>query len=270
MSWAGSWGGAWSGSWAGESVTVPIPILYDYGTEGSSTIAATPAMPSSYLAGHLILLFVATDGFAPTLSDPQGFALAQDPAGHQGLAAAIDTAMAVFWKRATTNGLDPAPTIAAPSGGGTVICYHTNAYANVRASGTPFHLIATATLTTPSTAIVYPPLTTTIDDCLILGVASSAEDDATFNTPTGTGMDAIAIEMGWHTSGGNDASFLGGSGQRPVAGAVAMFGIFGQATRQARVSLALASRVEVAMSLPRHLAFTRTTRSDTGTWRRTT
>ena len=111
------------------------PDWLNFGTEQASTGSITVNTPAGLAAGQLMILYVATDGFTPTLSTPNGFVLAQDPAGNvASVNQALGTCgMHVFWKRAV--GGDAMPVIAAPSGGGTVQCCHINTYSSTRCRG---------------------------------------------------------------------------------------------------------------------------------------
>ncbi len=233
---------------------MPNPDFVDFSNEQASTGAITVNLCNGWNAGNILILYVATDGFTPTLSTPNGYVLAQDPNGNT---ASVNIpgvcGMHIFWKRALGNqsaGLDPAPVIAAPSGGGTVQCCHQNSYNNCRATGTPFHIITTATVGTATTAITTPGVTTTLADCTVFGVAASEEDDSLFNSwgftataasPAGT------IDSGWHTNLGNRCSWAGGRGGYAAAGGPRSgTSSFATSTRQAQIGFALASLNENA------------------------
>lgn len=239
---------------------MPIPDFTDYGAEtdagvGSSNAARTPNLPGTFSVGQTLLCFISSDGVAPTLQTANGWQLAQDPAGNTASAAiAGQTSIAIYWKRATaarTGGgatSEVAPIINDPAvWGGTCYACHISVYSNVRTSDTPFHKIATSTVTSATTAISIPSVVTTLADCLLLAVASSANDDSTFNSwgCTGTASPGGTIDSGWHTATGNDTSWAGGRGGKAVAGAAGSFtSTFGSSTQQAQISFALASLAE--------------------------
>ena len=229
-----------------------IPDFLDYGSEsaagaGSSDAARTPTMPGSLAAGRCMVLFVASDGVPATLQTANGWVLAQDPTGTTASAAiAGQCAMAVYWKRAAGTS-DTAPILSDPAAdGNTAICWHITVYSNVRTSDTPFHKIATATVTSATTSIAPPSLTTTLNDCLFLSLAASANDDSTFNSWGGTGLATPnpTLDSGWNTSIGNDCSWAGGRGGKATAGTGSLTSSFGASTQQAQISLALASLAE--------------------------
>ncbi len=226
------------------------PDFIDFGTEQEGTGAITLNMPPGLAANQILILYVATDGFTPSLSTPNGFVLAQDPVGNTGSVntAINETGMHLFWKRAV--GGDAAPVLAAPTGGGTVQCCHINSYSNCRTSGTPFHKITTATVTSATTTITPPTITTTLNGCTVFSVASSAADDSTFNnwTSTGAATPGGTIDSGWHSALGNDCSWAGGRGGFATAGGPHnCTSTFGTSTVQAQITFALASLAEAAV-----------------------
>jgi hypothetical protein len=226
------------------------PDWLNFGTEQASTGAITVNTPAGLAAGQLMILYVATDGFTPTLSTPNGFLLAQDPAGNvASVNQALGTCgMHVFWKRAV--GGDAMPVIAAPSGGGTVQCCHINTYSNTRA-GNPFHKITTATVGTATATINPPGVTTTLAGCTVISLAASANNDSAFNSwgSTGAASPAGSLDSGFNTALGNACSWAGGRGGFAAAGGPRnCTSTFGAATVQAQITFAIASLDEVAAS----------------------
>lgn len=228
------------------------PDFISNGTEQASTGAITVNMPPSWGPGNMFVLYVATDGFTPSLSTPNGFVLAQDPAGNlASVNQALGTCgMHVFWKLAigSSSATDPAPVLAAPSGGGTVQCCHINLYSNCRASN-PFHKIATATVGSATTTINPPSITTTLAGCTVFSLAASAENDSAFNawTFTGAASPPGGIDSGWNTSLGNRCSWTGGRGGFATAGGPHNgTTTFATSTVQAQITFALASLAEVS------------------------
>src|SRR4051812_25078948 len=99
------------------------------GGDQNGTASATISFTGlTWQASDIICIFVATDGYVPTLSTANGFVIAQDPQGNAasittngGVGGTADCGMFVFWKRAlgSTTTADPEPVIAAPTGSGT-------------------------------------------------------------------------------------------------------------------------------------------------------
>lgn len=236
-----------------------IPQLRSEGVDAGGTASTTtPAFSSfTWQANDIIEIVVATDGPIPTLSTANGFAVAQDPAGNSasvstsgGTAGAANAAVVIFWKRATgsTTASDPAPTIA--MNGATSWCLEPNSYSGCRTSGTPYHQIATATLTSASTSVTTPALTSSLANCLFLGLVATAEDDSAFNNFTMSGSSgpaAGAPSYGWHNGSGNHSSFTGADGGYATAGgphsATVTLSI---SSNQAKIGRILASLAEPA------------------------
>lgn len=227
------------------------PDFVDFSNEQDSagSITVNGLAGGNPAANQILILYVATDGFTPTLQTANGYQIATDPGGN---VASVNipgvTGMHVFWKRAVGGGGDTPPVLtSATSLGGTVQACHQVSYNNCRTSGTPFHLIKTGTLDVASTTANPPFIVTRLSGCTLFGLASTETDDSTFNSwgqvspgvalssPGGT------IDSGWHSSIGNDASWAGGRGgmTSPATGAIGS--TFGATTRQAQITFALAS-----------------------------
>lgn len=232
---------------------MPNPDFKDFAAEQDSTGAINVNAAGDWAANDILVLYVATDGFTPSLSTANGYVLAQDALGNSASvsAGAGICGMFLFWKRAAgskASGLDLQPVLAAPSGGGTVQACHTNVYDNCRTSGTPFHIIATAVVSTATTTINPPTITTTLNDCTVFSVAASEVDDSTFNSwgSTGAASPSGSLDSGWHSSLGNDCSWAGGRGGFATAGGPRnCTSTFGTSTRQAQITFALASLAEL-------------------------
>lgn len=227
---------------------MPIPEwTTEYGVEGSSAGAATPAAPNDWASGRLLLVYVWNNGGdVPTLSVPRGFTLGVAADGNP-LTTRIagQQAAAVFWKVSAGNkaaGLDPMPEIAAPAGGATLSIFHTMVYSGQRA-GNPFHTAAATTVTTPTATIGPIALTTTLNDCLLIALAGSSNDDERFNSWSSpdAGVTGESIDNGWHAPG---ISWCGGRGGLATAGTGSLSSVFDAATQQARLIFSVASLSE--------------------------
>lgn len=236
-----------------------IPQLRSEGNDqgGTSATLVVDFNSFTWAANDIIEIVVTTDGTIPTLSSAQGFQLAVDVNGNAasvstngGAAGANETATVIFWKRAlgSTVATDPSPTIA--FNGATSWCLEPNSYSGCRTSGTPYHQIVTGTQLTATTSVTSPSLTSTLANCLFLGLASSAEDDSTFNNWTMTGSagpsGSSPPSYGWHNGAGNHCAFTGNDGGYATAGGPHNgTTTFGTATKQALIGRILASLPEV-------------------------
>lgn len=225
----------------------------DQGGTASATITFTGL---TWQANDIICVVVATDGYVPTLSTANGFVIAQDPLGNSasvttngGTPSTSDCGLFVFWKRATgsTTASDPEPVIAAPTGGGTCWCLETNSYLGARTTGTPWHIISTAIVSTATSTVAPPAVTPTLNAVLVMPCAASANDDQAFNawTLSGAASPAGQIDTGWHNGSGNACAFTGGrGGYATTGGARSGSTTFGATTKQAQITLVMASLPE--------------------------
>jgi len=236
-----------------------IPQLRSEGNDqgGTSATLVVDFNSFTWAANDIIEIVVTTDGTIPTLSSAQGFQLAVDVNGNAasvstngGAAGVNETATVIFWKRAlgSTVATDPSPTIA--FNGATSWCLEPNSYSGCRTSGTPYHQIATGTQLTATTSVTSPNLTSTLANCLFLGLASSAEDDSTFNNWTMTGSagpsGSAPPSYGWHNGAGNHCSFTGTDGGFATAGGPHSATVtLGASTKQALIGRIFASLPEV-------------------------
>jgi hypothetical protein len=237
---------------------VANPDFVDEGvTDQGGSASVTAAFPAAWAANQIALWVIATDGAVPTLSTANGFVLAQDPLGHTasvttngGTAGTADCGIFVFWKRlvGSTTTTDPAPVLAAAaSWGGTVFSAEVNTYGGCRTTGTPFHLITTAIVGTATTTVAPPAVTPTLNACTVLAMAASSNDDTAFNDWVFSGAAAPIgqIDTGWHNGTGNACAFNGGRGGYATAGgARSGTTTFATATKQAQITMVLASLAE--------------------------
>src|SRR6185369_2425922 len=236
-----------------------IPQLRSEGNDQGNTTASLTVDFNSFTwaVNDIIEIVVTTDGTIPTLTTANGFQLAVDVNGNAasvstggGTAGAAECATVIFWKRAlgSTVATDPSPTIA--FNGATSWCLEPNAYSGCRTSGTPYHQIVTSVLGTASASVTSPSLTSTLANCLFLGLVGSAEDDSVFNDWTFTGSagpsGSAPPSYGWHNGGGNHCSFTGSYGGFATAGGPHSATVtLGASTKQALIGRILASLPEV-------------------------
>lgn len=228
------------------------------GGSGAFTISFTSF---TWAIGDIIEIVMATDGWVPVMTTANGFALAVGSDGNSasvttngGTAGTADCGIFVYWKRAvgTTPTSDPPPVFQAPSvSGGTAWCVQPNSFSGARSSGTPYHVITTAIVSTASASVTSVAATSTLANCLFMPRVASANDDQAFNSWTMTGSASPsgtkAPDTGWHQGAGNACAFIGDEGGFATAGGPhTATTTFGAATKQAQVTLVMASLAEVA------------------------
>lgn len=226
-----------------------------YGTESNGTGAVTyplPSTPTSWVAGDLLLLIVETGSELPSA-----------PAGWQQMTTVENpgqTRLTVFWRIAVAG--DTAPTVA---DAGDHQIGHTAAISGVDASR-PWDLddggqpaIATSILTTASTAVAFPSVTTTTANCQVAVICSTPADSASWPfTATGsawvnaalTGFGGGAGYFGHAAVDGNGGAFGGVLGVKASAGAVGSTttNLSGGAQQQARITIALRPPAPASLS----------------------
>ena len=232
-----------------------IPQLNTEGVDQTGTAGFTVSFAGfTWAANDIIELVIGTDGWVPVPTTANGFQLAQDPHGNTasvttngGTAGTAECGIFVFWKRAvgSTTTTDPPPVFPAPSSGGTCWCLEPNSYTGARTTGTPYHIITTAIVSTATATVAPPAVTPTLNNSLVMTRCASANDDQAFNSWTMAGSAnpaAGAPASGWHASSGNQCAFTGGDGGYATAGgARSGTTTFGASTKQAQITLVMAS-----------------------------
>lgn len=227
--------------------------------QNGTTTSVTPSFAGfAFQANDIIEIVFATDGTLPTLSTANGFAIAQDPAGNTaqvstsgGTAGAAECSITVFWKRATSTSDSP-PVI--NTNGATCWCLQPNSFSGARTVGTPYNAISTQIVSTATANITSAPVTSTLANCLFMPRVASSNDDQAFNNWTMTGSanpsGTQPVVTGWHVANGNACAFVGDEGGFAAAGGPGTgTSTFGTATRQASVTLVMASLAENSPAL---------------------
>lgn len=191
-----------------------FPTYISYGDEQAGTGNVTYTLPNNgtaWAAGDLLLLVIETANEAVT--PPTGWTLLVEIG--TGTAAATDaTRLTVFYRVAQTG--DTAPTVTDP---GDHQCGHTMA---IRCSGgVSIGNIASDVLTSSSTTVTCPTIATTGTDRLVVCIASSPLDTASWpgstswtNANLTSFGEGGTIYIGTQTSSGNGGAISGVTGRR--------------------------------------------------------
>lgn len=181
-----------------------IPSYTASGTQTIGAGAVAPPWPAGHQVGDLGFLFVETANQAAVLSDPQGFVETTGSPVGLGVAGAVASVrITMFWCRATSTSMT-APTIAT---NGDHIISRISTVRNAVATGDPIHLVTSATLLVPDTAVSIPGGTTTINDCLMLIVIANSTDTNTPQTSGQTNADFSNVTEVWDA---NNTTGVGG------------------------------------------------------------
>ncbi len=151
----------------------PSPKWRSSGTYASGTGNITPGLPSGYAADDVFLLVVefdATDN--PTIAPSGGWT--QIGTTQRTAASATRSGGAVFWKRAVAS--ETAPTIT-DTGDHTTAIIH--AFTGCKTTGSPVNTSAQTLTDTPDTSVVFPSVTTSVDNCAVVLLSTTGADSIT-------------------------------------------------------------------------------------------
>lgn len=152
-----------------------MPTYQAQGTITGGTGALTRAWPA-HLVGDVALLAIQTIGEeAATLTTASGFTLldhCETGSGTTGMASG--SRLTVFWCRATSTSM--ADVVIADAGDHILPGIFT--FRGCRASGDPWNVYALDTKPVESTSLTYPPVTTTVVNCLIVNIGTRGLPDS--------------------------------------------------------------------------------------------
>ena len=222
--------------------TDKIPFLKMVGTPAeSATVAVSPAWPE-HVSGDVALLIVEAGGWPITLSTPAGFTeVGCSPQSGGVSGSSAGTALALFWKRATS-AAEGAPTVA-------FVADHVRAqiitFGNVVSAGDPINVCG-GTGTgggATSTSISIPGATTSVSNNLVVGVSTTSRDVISRNEFSGwanANLDYVTERWEEVSTIGSGSGHAVVTGEQPGSGATGTFtGNLGAASHQGSISVAL-------------------------------
>lgn len=154
----------------------PTPAIptFQNSNSNSGTAAVTLAWPGSYLVGDIALLFVESCGGEPaSLSVAAGFAAVTNSPQATG-AGTAGTQLTAFWCRATSLAMGQI-TVADPGDHCFVAMLN---FRGCVEAGNPIHITAGGVKAAAGTTTTFDSVTTTVDNCLIVNVATRDNDSA--------------------------------------------------------------------------------------------
>lgn len=160
---------------------------------------------------------------------------------------ALGNELTVFWKRAAS-GAETNPTITDTGNhqGAVIVTVR-----GCITSGNPWNVVASDADETPNTAIDIPGATTTVANCLVIGIVSSGVDTGTQAAGSWANADLANLteQLDWHHTTGDGGGFVIVSGEKAAVG---LYGTttatFVDSTDQCHMSIAL--RPSAALGLP--------------------
>lgn len=217
-----------------------VPTYLGAGTAAASAVAdITPGLPVGYAANTVFLLIVETANQA--VSAPAGWAeVTNSPQGTGTAGGASATRLTVFWKRAAS-GSETAPTVLI--GSNNHVIARVIGFDGCRTSGNPWDVTSGDVEASDTTTVVVPGLTTTLADCLVVGIATRANDASTSDFSAFTNASLTGVSNGPNTgsTAGNGGGYAVYYGSKASAGVVSNWGggTLATASAQGRMSIAL-------------------------------
>jgi len=211
----------------------PVPQAVGTLTDGIGAISVPwPA----HQADDIGLLFIETMGEAvPAVS---GWTQIPDSPQRTGAAAASDTELTIYWKRAA--GSAEADASVGDSGNHQIAVIGT--VRGCIATGDPFDVTAGDVLATADTAVSIPGDTTTVADCLIVAASSAGTDTTTpqFSAWANADLTSVAEWFDLFAIRANGGGFGVATGVKAAAGAFgATTATLATSSKQGRIVIAL-------------------------------
>lgn len=222
-----------------------LPAFVAVSALSSGAGAIEPHWPS-HSTDDIGILLVQTSNEVVSFTTAHTFSeISDSPQGVGTGGAAAATRLSAYWARATSASM-PTPVIADPGDHALAIIL---TFSGCATSGLPWNVTAPST-SALTTAMVLAGDTTTVDDCLILGVIAGGADVASSAAYSGWANAAlanIAERFDQHVSSANGGGFGVFTGEKATAGA------FGDTTAtvagtQNAANLVIALRPEAAAS----------------------
>jgi hypothetical protein len=189
-----------------------LPTWVAIGVLTADVAADTTPLPAGWQADDIFVLLVESADQAVSLPSGGWEEIANSPVSAN--SGTLPTRLTAFWKRAT--GSESEPTIA---DAGDHTCSIMIAIRGCPASGNPFNTTA-GNGTAAGTAVSLPAITTTIDNCFILGVVARGQDTtaARFGSWTNASVTNLSDRYDEGSSQGNGGGFGVVTGTKVTAG----------------------------------------------------
>lgn len=193
------------------------PTTIAWGSLAGGTGDVTPTVPGGTQLNDVLLLMVESYAADSAPSTPSGYSLLTSSITSSG----TGTRLTVFWKR--HSGSESNPTIADTGDHQVAIILPVR---GCRTSGNPWDAVATDVKSVASTSLTWPSVTTTVNEALVVYIATASQDLSTnqfdlgstgdFTNATLTGTTHL---FGGGTISGNGGGFGVNTGVKEMAGA---------------------------------------------------
>ena len=185
-----------------------FPTVVNVGTIASGLSDVTPALPTSWAQDDIFVLISCTANEVYATNPPTGWTAASNaPTGFGTAGAAAAVRLFVWWRRATSS--ETAPTLVDP---GSYQVARMIAVRGCITSGDPWNTSATSNQTSANTSISWDSITTTIPQCMIVGVVGGDRDassTADVGSVSNASLASITDRMeNWVTSGAGGGIYM--------------------------------------------------------------
>ncbi len=216
-----------------------IPRFSRMGTFVATATTMTASWPT-HSANDVALLVIETEDTAASINFGSSANFVQVTNSPQTAlsGASLGTKLWLYWCRASGSAQE-AVTF---EDSGNHQCARIITFKNCITTGNPWDVVTGSVLTTPSTTVTMPSVTTTVDHTLVVNIAATAVDSAAAQFSGGTNPDLQFIEMFMNnnTSSGNGGGFGLWLGEKKGSGAVGeTTATAATETVQARITIAL-------------------------------
>lgn len=195
------------------------PTVVSVGAVASSASAITPAFPASITDNDILLTIAECEGVtAPgAYTLPSGWAqVSADGTPVSPVVQGTNTRLTVIWRRYVTGDVAPSLGDAGDHNLGRMI-----AIRGCPTVGNPWNVVAVAVAAVSDTTAVWPGVTTTTADCLILEIAATSADIGTaqISALTNANYTSITEQIDNAIITGNGGVIICYSGIKATAGA---------------------------------------------------
>lgn len=187
------------------------PTYVAAGTFQAGTAGATPGLPAGWQQDDIFLLCCETRNGVGAAA-PAGWTLIGTGPFANGSLASEDTALDVFWRRATAS--ESAPVIGDT---GNHVAARVHAFRGCIATGDPWDVWADGVEEVSDTSVSFPSVTTTVADTLVV-IIGAFSDTASTSSPSNANLTSLTERADDTTTSGNDGALVLLTGVKSTAG----------------------------------------------------
>lgn len=188
-----------------------LPTWISVGTVSAGSSTTNPGLPAGWQENDIFVLTVESRNGAA--GAPSGYTeISSSPQFNNASLTTDDTALNIYWKRATASESGPSM---GDSGNHTISRIH--AIRDCIDTGDPINVTDGATEDVTDTTFTLPSVTTTEEDCLILGAVTN-NLNTSFSSWVNANLDSLTERADDGTTAGDDGSLGVATGGKTAAG----------------------------------------------------